>query len=921
MTKVAAALVQCDQQDLSGEPEGSRQHQDPAEWDPEGGSLPADGRLQKSQQRNARRIREADRRDRKIIGEFFPSSMSALFPCRLVGPDDSGGVPSRWVDAIRRVAATACPTPSKPDLMFGTGKEARESNWALLERFEGDLSRMMEDQKGTTIWHGSEFRPVDQLREVLGDHPNFDHLTGTFRRGMEYHFTRELSEAERVTELTAQLSRGNHQSAEEDPVHLAKLLGKDVKHGFAFAIDADKVPSIKDAMVQPAGLALQHGMKADGSRYLKKRLTHDLSFSITQKDSSVNSRVDMLSYPEMVYGWCLTRVIHFLVTLRALYPDQPIFLAKFDYSDAYRRVSHSGSAAARTILVVSSVAYIMLRLSFGGSPNPPTFCEFSEMLTDLANELLRAKIEPDDICSPTVRGEHLSPVRHYQNDDPFAIAIPPAVEVPIHQTALVDCFVDDLVLAFLGTAGNLRRACHAVPLAVHVMSRPHAGDEEPVGRRQLLEPSKLVAEGRPTEVLVVLGWLLDTRRMLISLPEDKHRAWGEDLSQIIREGHTTTEALEQMIGRLNHAAYLIPLSRHFLNRLRWRIPNGRRRKGQKVRLNSLELDDLTLWKSLLQFSKVGISMNLLTLRTPTRVGWSDSCPYGLGGYSAKGRAWRLKVPREASFYGDDSANNPLEFLGLAITALLLLHEAESEGEAFPCILSLSDSTSSIGWVFRSSKLGRDSKYARVVTFIARRLAWEMTKRSAQLTAQHIRGSFNDVADLMSFHGDVRGYTNPLTEDSPSDRVLSNRIRLSYPQLVSENFEISPLPPEILSFACRTLQIIEESWTPSKRRPGRTGTAAGADGDTSSESLGYMTPISVQFPTTGGDSSQNASSSATGTEGLTSRDVMLGSVRSQWWRRLSEMPLAMWQRRSGQVTARVPSTTMKARPAQTVSERK
>ena len=91
MTKVAAALVQCDQQDLSGEPEGSRQHQDPAEWDPEGGSLPADGRLQKSQQRNARRIREADRRDRKIIGEFFPSSMSALFPCRLVGPDDSGG--------------------------------------------------------------------------------------------------------------------------------------------------------------------------------------------------------------------------------------------------------------------------------------------------------------------------------------------------------------------------------------------------------------------------------------------------------------------------------------------------------------------------------------------------------------------------------------------------------------------------------------------------------------------------------------------------------------------------------------------------------------------------------------------------------------------------------------------------------------
>ena len=896
-------------------------HVEAASGDQAGRRPPVDSRLQRSQRRNARRVREADWSDRKTIGEFFPSEMSALFPCRLVGPDDSGTVPPRWVDAIRKVAATNCPTPAKSDLTFNAGRDARASNWALLARFDGDLSRMIESQRGTTVWHGSEFRPIDQLKEVVGDHPNFDHLARTFTHGMEYHFTRDLNEAERMGELTAQLARGNHQSAEEDPPHLSKLLAKDVSHGFAFAIDADKIPLIKDAMVQPAGLALQYGMKADGSRFPKKRLTHDLSFSITQKDSSVNSRVDMSSYPEMVYGWCLTRVIHFLVTLRASHPGQPIFLAKFDYSDAYRRVSHAGSAAAKTILVVSTVAYIMLRLSFGGSPNPPTFCEFSEMLTDLANELLRAKIEPSDIRSPTVREEHLSPVTTYGDDDAFASAIPPAVEVPIHQTAMVDCFVDDLVLAFLSTPGNLRRACHAVPLAVHVMSRPHGGDEEPVKRRQLLEPSKLVAEGRPTEVLVVLGWLLDTRRLLISLPEDKHRAWADDLSQIIKEGRTTLEALEQMIGRLNHAAYLIPLSRHFLNRLRWRIPSGRRRKDQKVRLNSLELDDLILWRDLLRLSRAGISMNLLTIRTPTRVGWSDSCPYGLGGYSVKGRAWRLKVPREASFYGDDSANNPLEFLGLAITALLLLHEAETDSEAFPCILSLSDSTSSIGWVFRSSKLGQDSRYVRAVTFIARRLAWEMTKGSAQLTAQHVKGSFNDVADLMSFHGTVRGYTNPLTEDSPSDEVLSNRIRLSYPQLVNEDFRISPLPPEILSFGCRALQIIEESWTPNKRKPGRTGTAAGEGGSTSSVDSGCMTPTWVQFPATGGDSSRNVSSSATGTESSTSRDAMLGSVRNQWWHRLSEMPLAMWQRRSGQMTAQVPSTTMEARPVRTVSGRK
>ena len=163
------------------------------------------------------------------------------------------------------------------------------------------------DRIGTTIWHGSEFRPIEQLRSVVGSHPNFDHLSQTFRSGMDYHYSRELSEEERTEELEAQLARGNHKSAEEDRDHLSKLLGKDVAHGFAFTLEASRVKCIKRAMVQPCGLAEQHGMRADGTRFLKKRLTHDLSFSITREDSSVNDRVDMTKYPEMVHGWCLIR--------------------------------------------------------------------------------------------------------------------------------------------------------------------------------------------------------------------------------------------------------------------------------------------------------------------------------------------------------------------------------------------------------------------------------------------------------------------------------------------------------------------------------------------------------------------------------------------------------------------------------------
>ena len=64
-----------------------------------------------------------------------------------------------------------------------------------------------------------------------------------------------------------------------------------------------------------------------------------------------------------------------------------ILISKYDYSDAYRRIAHSAEAATQTIAVVDERAYLSLRLTFGGSPNPPMWCMFSELVTDLANEL------------------------------------------------------------------------------------------------------------------------------------------------------------------------------------------------------------------------------------------------------------------------------------------------------------------------------------------------------------------------------------------------------------------------------------------------------------------------------------------------------------------------------------------------------
>jgi hypothetical protein len=134
---------------------------------------------------------------------------------------------------------------------------------------------------------------------------------------------------------------------------------------------------------------------------------------------------------KMIHGWCLSRIIHFIVALRLVYPLLLIFIAKYDYSHAYQQVAHSSSTAAQSsIIFFARVAYITLRLTFGGSPNPPTWCVFSKMVMDLSNKIsLCPEWEHNNLRSPM----QLSTPNPIELPDtiPITLAIPMAVEVLI----------------------------------------------------------------------------------------------------------------------------------------------------------------------------------------------------------------------------------------------------------------------------------------------------------------------------------------------------------------------------------------------------------------------------------------------------------------------------------------------------------
>jgi hypothetical protein len=444
------------------------------------------------------------------------------------------------------------------------------------------------------------------------------------------------------------------------------------------------------------------------------------------------------------------------------------------------------------------------------------------------------------------------------------------------------------------------------------MSRPHAGDDkEPVPRRPLLGPEKLAAEGRSAERQVVLGWEIRTRDFTVALPRDKHHAWKEDLASVIARRHASRQETESLIGRLNHASYVIPLSRHFLNEVRLKCLNvPRRANRQTVRFTEDEIADLELWEEFLDSAHKGLSINLLVVRTPTRIAWSDSCPFGLGGYTLSGTAWRIKIPRDCPFYGDDTVNNVLEFLGMAISILLLIKEAQADNESYPCLLVLGDNTSAISWIFRSGRIARNSKYYRAVKMIARHIAHATLSAAVQVCSQHLAGTTNTVADLLSFEGSCRSKENPLTKDCPPNDILTQRIHTYHSQIIPSGFEIRQLPPEIESFALSSMRIAARSWIQKEKRPSNEATDTYEGGEPFSKIGDWdPTPGSIRYPMTRNDCSwQGDLSCDTDPSTSTHRVVLLRSVRDPWYRRLFEMPLAAWHRRSGNVDGPAPSTS-------------
>jgi hypothetical protein len=182
-----------------------------------------------------------------------------------------------------------------------------------------------------------------------------------------------------------------------------------------------------------------------------------------------------------------------------------------------------------------------------------------------------------------------------------------------------------------------------------------------------------------------------------------------------------------------------------MSRLRQEMERARNRRMIKIKQNVL--DDLHLHLEFLKIAHDGISMNLLSYRRPTHTYRADACPFGLGGYSLKGRAWRFQIPTNLRFR---ATINMLEHLASIVGPWIDL--IENNLPPLSCILAMGDSTTAAGWL-RKSNFKESEKESPQMTAekikLSREHARRLMKNSCCEYSQWFPGVDNELADSLS----------------------------------------------------------------------------------------------------------------------------------------------------------------------------
>ena len=115
-----------------------------------------------------------------------------------------------------------------------------------------------------------------------------------------------------------------------------------------------------------------------------------------------------------------------------------------------------------------------------------------------------------------------------------------------------------------------------------------------------------------------------------------------NINYILKNQSSKFAELETLIGWLGHVTFIVPYAKHFMSRLRSSLHTAKHKRSAKIPTEIA--NDLNFHIEILDLARKGMSMNLLRYRKADILYRANTCPTGLGSYSARGRARHFMIP-------------------------------------------------------------------------------------------------------------------------------------------------------------------------------------------------------------------------------------------------------------------------------------
>ena len=327
-------------------------------------------------------------------------------------------------------------------------------------------------------------------------------------------------------------------------------------------------------------------------------------------------------------------------------------------------------------------------------------------------------------------------------------------------------YVDDGILIEVRFFADGRRCRKAVQSLAsdHFRLLGSRGPNDP----PLLKRSKLTDFSTRLDVL---GWVLDTHELTITMTQRKH----DKLCRILAEWPpsrkvATARQISELTGFLIHVAFALRPGKFFLSRLlsaanmpeSAMFASGIAQPNKHVPLSPMFHDELEFWRWFVDKGLVGrggglcLPMYNIVVRPPVFSVFSDASGKAVGGYSPQtGQYFRyeLSYEEQSRFVGsskhvvgvNDVSINVMELLGMVLGAWLLIVEQNyTPAIASDCVLLRGDNEASVAWI-RRCRAGREPRAGALM----RMLGVVEVSSGWHFQAEHVPGVLNSVADGIS----------------------------------------------------------------------------------------------------------------------------------------------------------------------------